>query len=97
MQCWEQVNQSDSMVAFPLMTDELIINIIFGCCLKNESNSKGLNVLRHTQLNSGSEAIYAKLHPFTCAGEQNSNIKNDDFNPYIKLRELINANEHVDN
>ena len=80
----EDVNQTDTMAAFSKLVNEFYLNIVSVCCLKNGSNSKAQNVLCHAKSKGESEAIYAKLHPFSFAG-------------VIKLRELMEVNAHVNN
>ena len=67
----EYINKSDTLSAFSGLSREFDIDIVFGCCLKNENSSRAQNVLCHSQSKNDSKAIYAKLHPFSFAGEEN--------------------------
>lgn len=67
----EDVDQSRTMVAFAELASEFALDIVFGCCLHNGNGSRAQNVLCHSQSTNDTKAIYAKLHPFSFAGEDN--------------------------
>jgi omega-amidase len=67
----EVVNQSATMEVFAGLANEFGLDIVFGCCLKVGSSSRVQNVLCHSQSRNHTKAVYAKLHPFTFAGEDN--------------------------
>jgi omega-amidase len=66
----EYFDQSETMSQFSALAAEFSTDIIFGCCLRQRDGSRPQNVLCHAKPTGGSEVVYAKLHPFSFAGEQ---------------------------
>jgi omega-amidase len=80
----EDVNHSDTMAAFARLASEFSLDIVFGCCLQYGSDLRAQNVLCHSQSKNDTKAIYAKLHPFSFAGEQNF-IESGDHLGFVEL------------
>lgn len=71
----ENANDSDTLVQFGKLASRFGINIIFGACLTSDSTQQGMtpslprNFLCCALRDGSSQGVYAKIHPFTFAGE----------------------------
>lgn len=65
----EPAQDSASLRAFGLLAKELGIDLVFGASLNDEASGKPLNSLCLARANGQVEVPYAKIHPFSFAGE----------------------------
>jgi predicted amidohydrolase len=80
----EDVNNSDTMAAFATLARKFSLDIVFGCYLQYGSDLHAQNILCYSQSKNDTKAIYAKLHPFSFAGQQNF-IESGDHLAFVQL------------
>jgi omega-amidase len=68
MEC-EEAAGSRALAGFAALAKEVGIPIVFGACLRDTRESRPRNVLAVGREDGTASAIYAKVHPFSFAGE----------------------------
>ena len=65
----ESVDTSESLSWFGQLSRKFGVHLIFGACLLNRATRQPQNVLCHADPSRDATPIYAKIHPFSFAGE----------------------------
>lgn len=73
----EQEAQSPTLVRFGELAKSTDLTILFGVCLTNQDSKQARNCLCVARPDGYTEALYAKIHPFTFAGEDSVLVAGD--------------------
>lgn len=65
----EQRDAAPTLARFADLATETGVDILFGACLLDSADGRPRNVLCLASQTGGARPVYAKLHPFTFAGE----------------------------
>ena len=83
----EPIETSESLRWFGQLSGKHGLHLIFGACLVNQTTRQPQNVLCHSDPMGDATPIYAKVHPFSFAGEDRV-FEAGDALGFVKLPEI---------